>query len=331
MEMLIEKSRKQRACKARSADFYAYDSLQHSIADAAVFRSRRTTYTKYNYAYAAHQKPRNINLFSSRHAATTPLDTPPTPHATSLLHPYSLHPKNLKNHPIYSYTFNQLTVSYWPSRDPLGDVAFRRVYVRGKTIEERRRIAQAAIAPAYVFVDNSPVDSIDYLGLNRYITEFGPADAQGNGTIQIHVGVAVDKWKVVGGKYVKDGQVTFDFSTDPLGEGMGEEDIVDDEGDISWCNIDWWNIIASSVKGRGRVAKSDGITLKSPIPVPSSPCQDIKMLELLEKDLANPPFYSAIAFNCLFWSVGALQYGMDQPPLGKCCNPDGTIFDPYAN
>lgn len=162
-------------------------------------------------------------------------------------------------------------------------------------------------------VENDLVNSVDAFGLDRYITQFDICGAGGTGETNLHVGLAVDKWKVVNGKYVKDGQVTFNFSVDYLTE--------DEEG------FDWWNIVMGGIYGRGRIEEDNGLKLDSPITVESSPCQDIKMLEMLRDEAKDPPFYNAIFHQCVFWSVGALQYGMDEPDVKKCCNPDGT---PYA-
>ena len=168
------------------------------------------------------------------------------------------------------------------------------------------------MGPAYGYVRNSPVTKGDDLGLDRYITQFDIADLGHSGGTQLHVGVAVDLWKVVNGKYVKDGEETYDFSIDWLTE--------DEE------SIDWLNFIAAFYKARGRLTVSSGLNLEAPIKFSSSPCQDLKMYELIQRDKASPPFYNSFAHNCIVWSVGAVNYGLDQPSIGRCCNPDGTIF-----
>ena len=91
----------------------------------------------------------------------------------------------------------------WPSRDPLGDEVF--LQSRIKEIEKKAEMANTdleALAkqldsmlkeskkPLYLFVQNSPISHIDYLGLNRKLVG------------GIHLEVQIDDWKVVGGKYV---------------------------------------------------------------------------------------------------------------------------------
>ena len=196
---------------------------------------------------------------------------------------------------------------YWPSRDPIGDIMFRRQYNREKNITERQRLEQAALAPVYVFVENQPVNLIDNLGLDRYITQFdilglsGPgADGVGIGGTQLHVGVAADIWYEENGKFVKKGQVTYGFSTDYARVGKDTDDLIDDDGGFAFRNLDWWNIISSTVWGRGLITMTMGLELEEPIKVPSSPCQDRKMLQILEKERMSPPLYSAIAHGCIF-------------------------------
>ena len=53
------------------------------------------------------------------------------------------------------------------------------------------------------------------------------------------------------------------------------------------------------------------LDLGSPGTVPIGiPEQDIVMYNLIKKDIANPPFYNLIFHQCIFWSVGAVNYGM---------------------
>ena len=170
----------------------------------------------------------------------------------------------------------------------------------------------------YGFIRNDAINATDKLGLDRYITQFDILNLGGSGGTQIHVGVAVDKWKKSGGKWVKSGTVTFDFSADPL---YDSNKVYEGLGDI-----DFLNIFAALGYGRGVVKERGGLKLHSPQTLESSPCQDIRMLEMLRKDVANPPFYSVLTHNCVFWSVGAVQYGMDKAAEGKCCNPDKTTW-----
>lgn len=54
----------------------------------------------------------------------------------------------------------------------------------------------------------------------------------------------------------------------------------------------------------------DGMHLKAPITLKSSPEQDVKMYNMIQKEIANPPFYNLLFHQCVFWSVGAINYGM---------------------
>jgi len=150
-------------------------------------------------------------------------------------------------------------------------------WVSRDPIEERGGIL------LYGCVYNNLINYVDRLGKDRYITKY----TGGN-----HVGVAVDTW-VCGadGKMKKTGQVTFDFS-------------------IAW-DVGWWNDLFGIIgKGKGLITESPGIGLQNPISFKSTPCQDIKMAAMIREEAKNPPFYNIIFHQCLFWSVGALQYGM---------------------
>jgi RHS repeat-associated protein len=49
--------------------------------------------------------------------------------------------------------------------DPLGDEAFLRQFIKGKTWKAQKRLRDQAHAPAYLFVRNTPIVMIDHLGL----------------------------------------------------------------------------------------------------------------------------------------------------------------------
>ncbi len=153
----------------------------------------------------------------------------------------------------------------------------------------------------YAFVRNNASDSVDPWGEDRYITWFDLVGIGGSGGTQTHVGVAVDTWQCgADGRWTKAGQVTFDFSVD-------------------W-DAGWWNLFWGAIwSGRGRISESPGLVLDSPIAVRSTACQDRKMLEMIRGEAADPPFYSFLFHNCMFWSVGALQYGM-QEQCSECCS-----------
>jgi hypothetical protein len=51
------------------------------------------------------------------------------------------------------------------SRDPLGEMAFFKDYVRGKPQPVAHKISKESLMPPYLFVRNVPADRIDVLGL----------------------------------------------------------------------------------------------------------------------------------------------------------------------
>ena len=140
---------------------------------------------------------------------------------------------------------------------------------------------------------------IDILGKNRYITQFDILNYGGSGGTQLHVGVAVDRWICRNGRWKKTGITTFNFS-------------------IDW-NAPWYNFIGAVVwKARGRIVSSSGLTLIAPITLKSCPSQDVKMFSMIKDEMRNPPFYNGVFHNCLFWSVGAINYGMSEK-CNDCC------------
>ena len=143
----------------------------------------------------------------------------------------------------------------------------------------------------YLSCYNNLLRSFDALGENRYITQFDILNYGGSGGTQLHVGVAVDRWMCSNGKWVKTGVTTFDFG-------------VDDS--LGWRNT-MWSIVG---KAKGAICERDGLHLKAPITLKSNPKQDIKMYDMIQKDIANPPFYNLLFHQCVFWSVGAINYGM---------------------
>ena len=146
-------------------------------------------------------------------------------------------------------------------------------------------------------------NGVDPLGLDRYITHFG------KDCLSIHVGVAVDTWQCTDdGNWVKTGAVTYDFMV-RVDYGLG--------------------IVLGALCYKGFIVRTGGLQLQNPITIPSSPCEDRKMLQDLEDQRADPPCFSGLAFNCVFWSVGAVNYGKGEP-VGKECDCEcetAAIFD----
>ena len=140
----------------------------------------------------------------------------------------------------------------------------------------------------YVYCGNDAVKWVDPYGENRYITQFDILNMGRSGGTQIHVGVAVDRWRCVNGKWVHSGISTFDFRP--------KQTVV--------------NLVKSIAVGDGIITEREGLCIKAPVTIKSTPEQDRKMLKMIRSEMANPPFYSPLFHNCIFWSVGALNYGM---------------------
>ena len=61
-------------------------------------------------------------------------------------------------------------ISFWPSRDPLGDEAFLSAYAADESPAQKRRLAREALGNLYGFVQNEPVNTFDKLGLKKVKT-----------------------------------------------------------------------------------------------------------------------------------------------------------------
>ena len=142
----------------------------------------------------------------------------------------------------------------------------------------------------YAYCGNDAVGWIDPYGENRYITQFDILNLGKSGGTQIHVGVAVDRWRCIKGRWVRSGISTFDFRP--------KQTVL--------------NLIKSIAAGDGVIEESEGLHVKAPVTIKSTPEQDKKMLNMIRREMANPPFYNPIFHNCIFWSVGAVNYGMQK-------------------
>lgn len=105
--------------------------------------------------------------------------------------------------------------------------------------------------------------------------------------------------------------------------------ILTDDTSVIGYIANFLNGAASFVIASGKVTNSYGIVLKSPITLLSSPCQDIAMLDYLEKERKNPPLYNLVLYNCIYWSLFAISQGMNEPSIGQCCNPDKSLYIPW--
>ena len=205
-------------------------------------------------------------------------------------------------------------IPYWPSRDPLGDEMFFRGYVRHET-ENLTESARAKIIKdlrdksygnPYLFVDNMPSNAYDRRGLDRQLMG------------GVHMEVRIDDWKVVDGKYVKDGSTVWGFGravTGKEGKTMGILKGV-------CCFVYQPGVVY------GKREKDEPVNEKPPLKVTeSTPCDDLRARKRLDGLEADPMGYNLFVQNCRTFARGFLAFGMDgfggmqQDP---CQNPDGT-------
>ena len=140
----------------------------------------------------------------------------------------------------------------------------------------------------YGFCGNNTLNTIDPLGQDRYMTTFS-IDPRKD---QWHIGVAVDTWACQNGEWRKTGIVTFDYCVD---------------------DSKWWNRAGTFVAvAKGTIVENQGLTLVDPFTIPSSPQQDMAMIEKIREEMQTPPLYNFFFNNCIHWSTKAIDYGMDK-------------------
>lgn len=236
----------------------------------------------------------------------------------------------------YAYRYYDPNVGRWINRDPLGDSVFKAQYLeqtyglgtlpasllaRAKYhakssssenafLSQQEKIIfadllsveEASIHSTYHFVDNNPTQAYDKLGLNR-----GIIGADGGGVMgRLHWQLEVDVWIVRGGKYVASGSLRAEFGPTGYGHAIGST---------------FWGAKKGIVDILYQNERADA-------EVKSSPCQDIAARESITHSKSFPPPYHWVSSNCQHWVVDHFDDGMDEPGIGKCCNPDGTIWKP---
>jgi hypothetical protein len=146
----------------------------------------------------------------------------------------------------------------------------------------------------------------DPRGLDRYITQFDLLGEGGTGKTQIHVGIAVDKWVQRPKTWLwrRDGQVGFHFGTKWRANDCRA--IMSSIGNtiraVCWVAV---GEVAADESGQALEHLGTYVTMKS------SPAQDREMIRELNKQIKNPPGNNALLYNCIWWSVAALNLGMD--------------------
>ena len=76
----------------------------------------------------------------------------------------------------YGFRYYSPEMGRWLSKDPLGDAAFFHRFTHGMRSRDRARWGRYAVAPAYVFIDNSPICYVDEFGLKHGNPVYGPGD-----------------------------------------------------------------------------------------------------------------------------------------------------------
>ena len=140
----------------------------------------------------------------------------------------------------------------------------------------------------YAFCRNDAVNSADPLGLDRYMTTFSLSPNKD----QWHIGIAVDTWEMKECKWLKTGVVTFDY-------GVDESMLVYRAG--AFVGV-----------AKGIITETQGLALNKPFTLPSTPEQDVAMLNMVRADAKNPPLYNFFFNNCIHWATKAIDYGMDK-------------------
>lgn len=171
----------------------------------------------------------------------------------------------------------------------------------------------------YGFVNNSII-YFDLLGNDRYISNILPHNPENvfKGDITLHIGVAVDIWeKNDQGIWCKIGIRTFDYSLNPTDRDTARlarewARTHDSFTLIQFGGLIIGNIICGAlVLGKGYIKSSQGLNLKNPETIPSSPIEDINMLRAIQQDIKSPPPYHILRNNCADWAYKAIQYGRD--------------------
>ena len=63
---------------------------------------------------------------------------------------------------------------------------------------------------------------------------------------------------------------------------------------------------------KGIITETQGLALNKPFTLPSTPEQDVAMLNMVRTDAKNPPLYNFFFNNCIHWATKAIDYGMDK-------------------
>ena len=129
----------------------------------------------------------------------------------------------------YGYRYYNPSTGRWPSRDPRADLTARPSlplpsfaysetdFVGDDDETDGNDDTMAIIKPAYRFVDNNPINSVNVLGGDIYLQ-------RGNKSITLnrwlHLAFCVDTWGCTLNGWQKDGKACFSFAMTGLGETL---------------------------------------------------------------------------------------------------------------
>ena len=195
------------------------------------------------------------------------------------------------------------------TRDPLyekGAIQVRMVAAPKNSERSATRFLPRDPVPVgteYSFVDNQPVNAVDPMGLDRYVTEVGG----------VHTGICVDIWGPVPpskcctqGPYAGQkrscmgviGRTCFDFSAA------------------------WQGLILPIVYGPGQVVESSTTGKNIVVTIKSRCKEDRDLLDKMRDQVAHPDGYSLFAFNCNRWTEYYIEYGLDGKVPAQPCGGD---------
>jgi RHS repeat-associated protein len=215
----------------------------------------------------------------------------------------------------YGYRYYDPVTGRWPSRDPLGDEAFFKAFlikeIEGLSGSEAMTVTvhlrKQLYANFYSFVDNDTINSHDRLGLDRQL----------NGVA--HKGIQIDDWKVVNGKYVKNGSTKWGF-----GMKAEEDDEIFKSVCKAVCAVVYWTGSVWDEKQAEPVKENEPFLVRA-----STPCDDLRAIKKLKELEKDPSGYSVLFNNCGDFARGFYSYGMNGAKgknHGPCLNPDGTLW-----
>jgi RHS repeat-associated protein len=173
------------------------------------------------------------------------------------------------------------------------------------------------------WIQSDPLGYVDGLSLNAFVAAnpINYTDPKGTDRYRPdnlypyphHVALAVDNWKCDKGKWVKTGVLVFDFAAP--------------EGPFFL----WW--LTSPILARGQVSMRSesatvpiGSALASPggasvsvVTIRSNPWEDLWLIRILQSEVATPPPFSGLLYNCQWWVWAHINVGLgvDSRGVGK--------------